>query len=81
MEIKRDLHLKRLIARKANGMIKVIKGIRRCGNPYLLFHLFYNYLREQGLFISDSVYFIIFLITYRLLSISFISLIKDIDFS
>lgn len=51
MEIKRDLHLKRLIARKANGMIKVIKGIRRCGNPYLLFHLFYNYLREQGLLI------------------------------
>jgi predicted AAA+ superfamily ATPase len=36
MEIKRGLYLKRLIARKANGMIKVIKGIRRCGKSYLL---------------------------------------------
>lgn len=29
-------------------MIKVITGIRRCGKTYLLFELFYNYLRESG---------------------------------
>lgn len=49
MEIKRDIHLNRIIARKGNGMIKVITGIRRCGKSYLLFNLFYNYLKEQGI--------------------------------
>ena len=32
MEIKRDSYLQQLILRKDNGMIKVITGIRRCGN-------------------------------------------------
>ena len=31
-----------------NGLIKVITGIRRCGKSYLLFNLFYDYLRESG---------------------------------
>lgn len=31
-----------------NGLIKVVTGIRRCGKSYLLFELFYNYLKEQG---------------------------------
>lgn len=48
MEIKREIHLNRIIARKGNGMIKVITGMRRCGKSYLLFTLFYNYLKEQG---------------------------------
>lgn len=48
MEIKRTIHLNRIIARKGNGMIKVITGMRRCGKSYLLFTLFYNYLKEQG---------------------------------
>lgn len=48
MEIKRNIHLNRIIARKGNGMIKVITGIRRCGKSYLLFTLFHNYLLEQG---------------------------------
>lgn len=48
MEIKRDIHLNRIIARKGNGMIKVITGIRRCGKSYLLFTLFTNYLKSQG---------------------------------
>lgn len=47
-EIKRDIYLKRLIERKENGLIKVITGIRRCGKSYLLFNLYYNYLRSVG---------------------------------
>lgn len=49
MEIKRDIYLKRLIAGKHNGMIKVVTGVRRCGKSYLLFNLFGNYLKECGI--------------------------------
>lgn len=48
MEIKRDYYLNKLIAKKHNGLIKVITGIRRCGKSYLLFTLFKNYLTESG---------------------------------
>lgn len=48
MEIKRDLYLNRLIGGMHNGMIKVVTGIRRCGKSYLLFHLFADYLKSQG---------------------------------
>lgn len=48
MEIKRDLHLNKLIGSKHNGMIKVVTGIRRCGKSYLLFTLFRNYLIAEG---------------------------------
>lgn len=48
MEIKRNLHLNRIVTRRENGMIKVITGMRRCGKSYLLFTLFHNYLTEQG---------------------------------
>jgi predicted AAA+ superfamily ATPase len=37
MEIKRDIHLKRLIASQHDGMVKVVTGVRRCGKSYLLF--------------------------------------------
>ncbi|MBQ8815545.1 MAG: ATP-binding protein [Lachnospiraceae bacterium] len=52
MEIKRDKYLNDLIDRMNNGMIKVVTGIRRCGKSYLLFHIFKNYLLEQG--VSES---------------------------
>lgn len=48
MEIKRDFHLKKLIASRHNGMIKIVTGIRRCGKSYLLFKLFRDYLRNEG---------------------------------
>lgn len=52
MEIKRDIHLKRLIASQHDGMVKVVTGVRRCGKSYLLFKLFCDYLHQQG--VDDS---------------------------
>lgn len=49
MEFNRDIHLKRLIASRHNGLIKVITGIRRCGKSYLLRVLFKKYLLENGI--------------------------------
>lgn len=51
-EISRQIYLDKLITRKENGLIKIITGIRRCGKSYLLFRLYYKYLRSIG--ISDS---------------------------
>lgn len=48
MEIKRDVYLKKLVARKQNGLIKVITGVRRCGKSYLLNSIFYRYLLGEG---------------------------------
>ena len=48
MEIKRDFYLQKLIAKKHNGLIKVITGMRRCGKSYLLFTLFKKHLLECG---------------------------------
>ena len=49
MVIKRDIHLKKLIDSKHNGMIKVVTGVRRCGKSYLLFNLFCHHLKEDGI--------------------------------
>ena len=49
MVIKRDIHLKKLIDSKHNGMIKVVTGVRRCGKSYLLFNLFCRHLKEAGI--------------------------------
>lgn len=48
MKIERSIYLKKLIDRQHNGMIKVITGVRRCGKTYLVFNLFYDYLKSQG---------------------------------
>jgi uncharacterized protein len=49
MEIQRDIYLKRLVASKHNGLIKVVTGIRRSGKSYLLRVLFRNFLlTEEG---------------------------------
>ena len=49
MVIKRDIHLKKLIDSKHNGIIKVVTGVRRCGKSYLLFNLFCHHLKEAGI--------------------------------
>jgi len=49
MEIKRDIHLKKLIDSKHNGMIKVVTGVRRCGKSYLLFNIFCQHLKNEGI--------------------------------
>ena len=48
MKIERSIYLKKLIDRQHNGMIKVITGVRRCGKSYLVFNLFYDHLKSQG---------------------------------
>lgn len=49
---KRQIYLDKLIARKDNGLIKVITGVRRCGKSFLLFKLYKEYLNSLG--IEDS---------------------------
>ncbi|HBD05984.1 MAG TPA: ATPase, partial [Firmicutes bacterium] len=46
MYIDRDDYLKKFIQKKENGQIKVITGVRRCGKSFLLFNIYYNYLRS-----------------------------------
>ncbi len=46
--IKRDTYLNRLITRRHNGRIKIVTGVRRSGKTYLLFTLFTDWLKEQG---------------------------------
>ena len=48
MVIQRDRYLKKLIDRQGNGLIKVVTGPRRCGKSFLLFHLFKQYLLQEG---------------------------------
>ena len=47
-QIKRDVYLAGLIAKRDNGLVKVITGVRRCGKSYLLFTLYRQYLLENG---------------------------------
>ena len=47
--IERNDYLNKIIARKGNGLIKIITGIRRCGKSYMLNNLFYNYLIKDGI--------------------------------
>ena len=48
MQVERKIYLDRLIARKHNGFVKIITGIRRCGKSYLLFNLFRRHLMGTG---------------------------------
>lgn len=48
MYIVRDFYLEQLKKSLNNGMIKIINGPRRCGKPFLLFHIFKDYLLSIG---------------------------------
>ncbi|HPY42822.1 MAG TPA: ATP-binding protein [Clostridia bacterium] len=48
MVVKRDVYLSKLISKKHNGLIKVVTGVRRCGKSFLLFNLFKEHLRSEG---------------------------------
>lgn len=48
MRIERPIFLKKLIAKRHNGKIKIVTGIRRCGKSYLLSTLYADWLRQQG---------------------------------
>lgn len=49
MEIKRDTYLNQLIECRHNNMIKIVTGVRRCGKSYLLFNLYADWLKTQGI--------------------------------
>lgn len=46
--IDRSYYLKQLIEMRGNGRVKVITGIRRCGKSVLLFDIFGDYLKTEG---------------------------------
>lgn len=48
MEIKRENYLNQLVAGMHNGLIKIVTGLRRSGKSYLLFKIFADYLKHQG---------------------------------
>jgi predicted AAA+ superfamily ATPase len=47
--IQRDDYVNKLIRKEWNGRIKVITGIRRCGKSTILFELFRDHLRREGI--------------------------------
>ena len=46
--IEGKIYLEKLIRKQWNGRMKIVTGIRRCGKSTLLFDLFTDYLRTQG---------------------------------
>lgn len=52
MKFSRKRYMGRLILHRHNHLVKVVTGVRRSGKSYLLFTLFYDYLRAAG--VDDS---------------------------
>jgi hypothetical protein len=48
MIIQRDFYLNRLKSARHDGLIKIITGLRRSGKSFLLFRLFADWLRSEG---------------------------------
>lgn len=48
MIINRDDYVKKLVAKRWNGKVKIITGIRRCGKSFLLSTLYKEYLKAEG---------------------------------
>ena len=49
MYILRNRYLEQLKERRENGLIKIICGLRRCGKSFLLFQIYRDYLRNEGI--------------------------------
>lgn len=47
--IQRNKYLDELIAKKENGRVKVITGLRRVGKSFLLFQIYHQYLNSIGI--------------------------------
>ncbi len=48
-KINREFYLNKLMSSRHNGMIKVITGLRRSGKSYLVFNLFVDALKKDGI--------------------------------
>lgn len=48
MKFDRKRYMDKLIAHRHNHLVKVVTGVRRSGKSYLLFTLYYDYLRSDG---------------------------------
>ena len=48
MIINREKYVKELLAKRWNGKVKIITGIRRCGKSFLLSTLYKDYLKTEG---------------------------------
>lgn len=46
--IERATYLDKIVARKENGLVKIVTGLRRCGKSYLLDPIFKEYLINSG---------------------------------
>lgn len=57
MIFKRSGYLNKLIARKHNGLIKIVTGTRRAGKSFLLNELFYLHLLNDGVREKDIIRF------------------------
>lgn len=49
MIVERNYYLQKLLSKRHNGMIKVLTGMRRCGKSFLLFNLFVDHLKKEGI--------------------------------
>lgn len=54
MRIERKIYLDKVVESRHNGMIKIITGVRRSGKSYLLFELFADWLKADGV-ASDHI--------------------------
>ena len=48
MIIPRENYVDMLASGRGNGLVKIVTGGRRCGKSFLLFNLFHNFLKHQG---------------------------------
>ena len=55
MVIKRDHYVNQVLAKRWNGKVKIITGLRRCGKSYLLSVLYKEVLLSEGVSESDII--------------------------